>query len=141
MCRRYPLALTNATAYAPRMSHQPKSVAPESHPVCCSCADLPLSDMPSPKVGEVSVSVAVGSAALSSIRSEVWRFAGADVEHCCWCGVETDQAYYALSGPATCSPLRLRYRPAPGLLRRAWRRFWRWLFLPKPSLMPRRTAR
>ncbi len=106
------------------MSHNPKSVAPEEHPVCCSCADLPLTDMPSPR-GTKPIGVNAGDAAITSVPFIVSRWPGADIEHCCWCGVATDQAYFVkpiFGGPDRCETTFVPYRPAPGFLRRLWRR-------------------
>ncbi len=97
------------------------SVAPEEHPVCCSCADLPLSDMPSPNVQCPRCTVLVGRAAIASVPRTVGRRMGADLETCCWCGVATDQAYYAEKGPPSCAAIPVPYRARPGFLRRLWR--------------------
>ncbi len=102
------------------MTHHAKSVAPDEHPVCTSCADLPLSG-PSPQT-PAGIPVHVGPAALVSVPCLVRRYPHADIEGCCWCGVETDQAYYAFLGPKLCAPVLVRFRPRPGFFRKLWRR-------------------
>lgn len=112
------------------MSHRLDSVAPRFHPVCTSCADLPLSG---PHPGEHRhCLVEVGPCALTDLPHSVERYAGADLEGCCWCGVVTDQGYYSHLGPSKpCRTERFSFAPRPGFFRRLYRRGARFL-TPEP---------
>lgn len=104
------------------MSHRPDSVAPDLHPVCCSCAALPLIGMPCPPTGG-RVAVRAGRAAVRSVPDVLDRYQGADLEGCCWCGLVTDQGYYAwVPPPAGCSTemRNVVIYPVPW-----WKRAWR----------------
>ena len=102
------------------MSHRLDSVALGQHPVCCSCADLPLSGMPCPPMHRAHP-VRAGRAAVSTVPATVVRVGGADVEVCCFCGAVTDQGYYSVASPAACRAEGFPVLPRPGVLRRAWR--------------------